>query len=595
MIKKAFFLIVFLVVLTACSSTSKESTPPQAATLEIQPTQAVQTTPITMTQDVENQETANTPASPVQPEGGQASSFAGEQLPVDHNNFFSGSGQCASCHTNLQDQSGEDVSIDTAWRSTMMANAARDPYWLATVKSEEIENPTITDAIEDKCSTCHMPLARTTVSFNGQKGAIFGAGFLNPNNEYHSLATDSVSCTLCHQIQPDNLGDPESFSGGFSIKQDQPDGARSIFGPFPTQQKLATIMQSGSGFVPVQNPHIEDSALCGSCHTLYTPTINEDGEVVGEFPEQTAYLEWLHSDYKDQQSCQDCHMPEANGKTKISNITKMVVSPFRKHLFVGGNVEILNLFRNYGVEMNLTSSSDQLDTTINRTLDLLQTQTATITVTNIQRVANFVNVDLLVQNITGHKFPTGYPSRRAWIHITIQDENGNLLYESGKSNPDGSIIENDNDLEPIKYEPHYEIIEKPNQVQIYESIIHDVEGNITTKLLRGAGYIKDNRIIPKGFTKEDVDLDISVFGNAMKDPDFIGGEDQVFFRIDLGDYNGQIIVNVELLYQSLSFRWTQNLEQFNGDEINLFFEKYDTIPKEPVLISSDSKTWTPNQ
>ena len=595
MIKKAFFMIVFLIILTACSSTPKEPPHPQAATQEKQPTQSALTATITTPPEVEKTETTNPPTPPNQSDSGQASPFAGEPLPVDHNNFFSGSGQCAACHTNLQGQGGEDVSIDTAWCSTMMANAARDPYWLATVKSEEIENPTITDTIEDKCATCHMPLARTTVSFNGQKGIIFRDGFLNSDNEFHTLAMDGVSCTLCHQIQPDNLSNPESFSGGFTVKQDQPDGARSIFGPFPTHQKLATIMQSGSGFVPVQSPHIEESALCGSCHTLYTPTINQNGDVIGEFPEQTAYLEWLHSDYKEQQSCQDCHMPEANGETKISNIANKTVFPFRKHFFVGGNVEILRLFRNYGDEMNLTSSSDQLDTTISRSLDLLQTQSATITVTNIQRVANFVNVDLLVQNLTGHKFPTGYPSRRVWIHITIQDGGGNLLFESGKALPDGSIAENDNDLDPSVFEPHYEIIKEPNQVQIYESIIHDADGQITTKLLRGSGYSKDNRIIPKGFTKEDADPDISVFGNAAKDPDFIGGEDKVFYRIDLGNYNGQVIVNVELLYQTLSFRWTQNLQQFDGEEINQFFEKYKTIPKEPVVISSDSKTWTPNQ
>ncbi len=27
----------------------------------------------------------------------------------------------------------------------------------------------------------------------------------------------------------------------------------------------------------------------------------------------------------------------------------------------------------------------------------------------------------------GHKLPTAYPSRRAWIHFTVRDENNNLI------------------------------------------------------------------------------------------------------------------------------------------------------------------------
>jgi hypothetical protein len=38
----------------------------------------------------------------------------------------SGSGACARYHGNLRDEAGNDRSIDTHWRSTMMANAARD-------------------------------------------------------------------------------------------------------------------------------------------------------------------------------------------------------------------------------------------------------------------------------------------------------------------------------------------------------------------------------------------------------------------------------------------------------------------------------------
>jgi hypothetical protein len=50
--------------------------------------------------------------------------------------YFVSAGNCAFCHTGLLDEQGKDVSIDSHWRSTMMANAARDPYYRATVRSE---------------------------------------------------------------------------------------------------------------------------------------------------------------------------------------------------------------------------------------------------------------------------------------------------------------------------------------------------------------------------------------------------------------------------------------------------------------------------
>ena len=67
--------------------------------------------------------------------------FEGQPLPTDKGAYFAGSGACASCHTNMTDESGADVSIDAFWRATMMANAARDPYWLASVRVETLGAP----------------------------------------------------------------------------------------------------------------------------------------------------------------------------------------------------------------------------------------------------------------------------------------------------------------------------------------------------------------------------------------------------------------------------------------------------------------------
>jgi hypothetical protein len=54
--------------------------------------------------------------------------------------------------TNLSTPAGEDVSIGAAWRSTIMANAARDPYFYASVRRETVDHPAHSRDIQDECA-----------------------------------------------------------------------------------------------------------------------------------------------------------------------------------------------------------------------------------------------------------------------------------------------------------------------------------------------------------------------------------------------------------------------------------------------------------
>ena len=71
------------------------------------------------------------------------------------------------------DAAGEDVSIGSTWRSTMMANSARDPYWQAGVRRETIDHPTHSADIQDECAACHMPMAQQIARAAGGKGEVF--------------------------------------------------------------------------------------------------------------------------------------------------------------------------------------------------------------------------------------------------------------------------------------------------------------------------------------------------------------------------------------------------------------------------------------
>ena len=105
-----------------------------------------------------------------------------------------------------------------------------------------------------------------------------------------------------------------------------------------------------------------------------------------------------------------------------------------------------------------------------------------------------------------------------------------------------------------------------DQVQIYESIMGDLQGSPTTALLSAVRYLKDNRILPRGFDKRSATPDIAVIGSASADEDFRGAEDRVRYSVALGDASGPFQVDAELWFQPISNRWASNLRPYDSAE-----------------------------
>lgn len=517
----------------------------------------------------------------------------GEPLPDLNLRYFSTSGNCARCHTDMQDQAGNDVSADRLWRGSMMANASKDPYWQASVKSQLVNVPELNGVIEDKCATCHMPMARFALAQEGQQGLIFGEGLNHDGHPQHEFAMEGVSCTLCHQVEDQRLGQESSFSGEFVIDPGRPTGARWAYGPYPENDRYELIMGGPSGFLPRDSEHVNQSELCAVCHTLYTPYVDQDGEIGGFFPEQVPYLEWKHSGVGHEKECQDCHMPTAAGGVVLSNTGGGPRSPFYQHLFVGGNTYMLRVLRKYGEEMGVSASSADLESKIEDTLQQLQQNAARLSIADVSQHGSQMQIRLSIENKSGHKFPTAFPSRRAWIHLTVKDGTGETIYESGAYNERGMILDGKHDQDPDAYDAHYDTIRSEDQVQIYETVLEDIYGEITTVLLHASGYIKDNRIPPHGFDKETAGEDIRVIGNAMDDDNFLGGRDTVNYSVDIDGQEGPFSIEAELLYQSIGFRWAVNLQRDDSAESERFLRYYEGTPNWPVLIDGDQAEMTP--
>jgi hypothetical protein len=200
-------------------------------------------------------------------------------------------------------------------------------------------------------------------------------------------------------------------------------------------------------------------------------------------------------------------------------------------------------------------------------------------------------VDVTVTNLTGHKLPTAYPSRRAWLHLTVHDRSGATVFESGAVSSTGRIVGNDNDDDRTKYEPHYHEITSPDQVEIYESIMVDRQGVVTTGLLSGLRYAKDNRLLPRGFDKATASPDFAVVGSAAADPGFVGGSDRVRYRLDIGNGQPPFRIDAELWYQPIGFRWAENLRLQPAVETDRFVSYYESMAtSSAIVLARDSVT-----
>lgn len=478
---------------------------------------------------------------------------------------FAGSGLCVMCHEGLTDAAGADVSITTHWRSTMMANAAKDPAWQAKVASEVARHPALKEVIEKKCATCHTPMAETQAEVMGTSVALFGDGFLDSAHPLHEASQEGVSYSLCHQILSDNLEAAESFSGGYEIDASTEPPDRIIYGPY--ENPFGRPMQMHTGYLPAFGEHTNSAALCATCHNVFTPYVDANGQIAGEFPEQTPFTEWQYSTFSHSgMTCQACHMPEAKGGVVISLMPGRLSprEPFFQHQFVGGNKFMVTLLRDHAGELGVTATASQMDATIARVDDQLA-RAATLSILDAGREDGTLVIRLQVSSATGHKFPTSFPSRRAWLHVVVTDGARQIVFESGRPQADGSITGNAADADPAAHEPHYDVITTADQVQIYEPIMADTGGRVTYTLLAAATYAKDNRLLATGMDKGKLPDEIAVRGAATDDANFIGGDDQITYRIAVPSAAGPHTVYAELLYQPLSYRFVQDMLADGGE------------------------------
>ena len=301
------------------------------------------------------------------------------------------------------------------------------------------------------------------------------------------------------------------------------------------------------------------------------------GTRLEQLAEQAPYLEWKHSDFPGTGTCQDCHMPVVEGEVSVTGVLPNPRTEVNRHSFRGGNFLMPRILNKHRAELNVQALPQELEETARASEENLATKAASVEVVPVGIENGRLEVDVVVTNLAGHKVPSAYPSRRAWLHLTVTDSDGGVVFESGAFRPDGSIVGNDNDADGSRFEPHYLRITDAGQVQIYEDIMVDYAGTVTTGLLWGVEYVKDNRLLPRGFDKATASADVAVKGAALGDGDFLGGGDTTRYAVNVGATNGPFQVEVEVWYQPIGYRWAQNLGEYDTPESAQFMGFFEGV------------------
>ncbi len=336
---------------------------------------------------------------------------------------------------------------------------------------------------------------------------------------------------------------------------------------------MTTIMRSATGFQPTEAAHVRQSELCATCHTLVTKALGPKGEVIGELPEQMPFQEWKHSAYAgEERSCQSCHMPVVEEDTPIASVLgaprKGLCAPHvrrRQFLHAAHAQPISQRSGRRGHGGRDGRGASQRRSTIFRNRRLSCRSIAP----NDRR--DGLLADVRVGNLTGHKLPTGYPSRRAWLHVTVRDRSGPRRVRIGSRRAERRDSRQRQRRgcrsASSRTTPRSAT---PDQVQIYESVMRDASGRPTTGLLSGSRYLKDNRLCREDSTSPRPMPRSPSSARRRRMPTSETAAIVCDTRWRSNSADGPFQIDAELRFQVIGFRWADNLRPYKAEETRRF-------------------------
>ena len=496
---------------------------------------------------------------------------------------FDSPNQCANCH------GGYDANVEpyTTWKGSMMAQAMRDPLFLASMT---IANQ---DAIDsgDLCIRCHTPSGW----LEGRSTPTDGSALTAMDME------NGVQCHFCHKLIDPKSTNPVDIAYMNTLTDVPPQSGNGMFVvDSDNNTKRGSYDDTNAKHPVIYSTFFSESDLCATCHDVSNPAFTkaadgtyqpntmgasrENFNTYDMFPVERTYSEWKMSAYntsdgipsdvfggnkENVSTCQDCHMKDASG---YGSNKKGV--PYRHdlpiHDLTGGNTFVPELLKKlYPDQENVAA----LNAGILRAEGMLK-NAATLNLA-VTPNGNLFNVSVEIINETGHKLPSGYPEgRRMWINLTGYDMADNIIYESGAYDLETAVL----NMDGAKiYEAKLGMSEAVaaaasdgSKTYTAGESFHFVLNNMV---------VKDNRIPPRGFTNENFEaIQSPPVGYTYLD----GAFSDITTYNDLPEETYRL--NVKLLYQTTSkeyieFLRDENVTDDSGQELyELWEENGKSIP-----------------
>ncbi len=162
--------------------------------------------------------------------------------------------------------------------------------------------------------------------------------------------------------------------------------------------------------------------------------------------------------------------------------------PFGRHTFQGANAPMLEILAEL-----LPAKREILEKSAERARATLRSALGMTVSGDVEGDRLTARVQLV--NQSGHKLPSGFPSRRMWLHLSVTDGAGKTVFESGAFDASSGELT----TREAGVAPHLDVVDDPKQTMIYEAEMGDTGGHGAVSLMRAAKCLKDNRLLPRAF------------------------------------------------------------------------------------------------
>ena len=194
----------------------------------------------------------------------------------------------------------------------------------------------------------------------------------------NEVSKEGITCDFCHSVSGIDL---DNFNQPYKVEP-----SKTKYGPHKNMESPVHITKATNFF--------RRSEFCAGCHELK----GKNGVNI-----ISTYSEWKEGPYsKKGIQCQNCHMPYGPGSIVDQNLKKSVVKMNLHDVSGGHSVELLG-------------------------------KVAKVEIIELKKGDGTISAKVKVTNVkSGHKIPTGTPTRELILKVTVKNSKGNTLCQDSK-------------------------------------------------------------------------------------------------------------------------------------------------------------------